>query len=120
MNLRLIPPTSNIVERFFSIMKLVLNPRRLRLYPYHLECLMFARYNADYWNVDSVLEAIINSRARMNHDNQNNNQIIGELIENDLNDASTEENEAEFEIGIDFEGYDPLHDQAFNELNDQS
>ncbi|ETN06302.1 hypothetical protein PPTG_13659 [Phytophthora nicotianae INRA-310] len=52
--LRSIPPTSNAVERLFSIARAVLRLERHRLSPMTLEMILFLRINSAYWNVATV------------------------------------------------------------------
>ena len=52
-NVSQIPPTSNIVERLFSSARLVLTDYRKSMTPYTFECVMFLKFNRNYW--DNVL-----------------------------------------------------------------
>ncbi|EGZ06639.1 hypothetical protein PHYSODRAFT_340857 [Phytophthora sojae] len=52
-----IPPTSNVVERFFSIARATFGLQRHALQPYTLEMLLFLRQNADYWDARTVESA---------------------------------------------------------------
>ncbi|EGZ14217.1 hypothetical protein PHYSODRAFT_415288, partial [Phytophthora sojae] len=52
--LRSIPPTSNVVERFFSVARITLGHERNGLHPITLEQILFLRQNASYWNVGTV------------------------------------------------------------------
>ncbi|ETK89754.1 hypothetical protein F441_06442 [Phytophthora nicotianae CJ01A1] len=49
-----IPPTSNIVERLFSVARSVLRHERHRLSPMMLEMILFLKANGSYWNVATV------------------------------------------------------------------
>ncbi|OWY98402.1 hypothetical protein PHMEG_00030847, partial [Phytophthora megakarya] len=49
-----IPPTSNAVERLFSVACAVLRLERHRLSPMTLEMILFLKINSDYWNVATV------------------------------------------------------------------
>ena len=49
-----IPPTSNICERSFSVAKQIRSPQRSRLFPVHLEGIMFLKLNPQYWDVKVV------------------------------------------------------------------
>ncbi|KAE8972872.1 hypothetical protein PR002_g26375 [Phytophthora rubi] len=51
---RLVPPTSNTVERLFSQCKLVLTPQRRAMLPANFEQLTFLRVNRSMWNVGTV------------------------------------------------------------------
>jgi hypothetical protein len=53
VNVSQIPPTSNIVERLFSSARLVLTDYRKSMTPYTFECVMFLKFNRNYW--DNVL-----------------------------------------------------------------
>jgi hypothetical protein len=53
INVSQIPPTSNIVERLFSAARLVLTDYRKSMTPYTFECVMFLKFNRNYW--DNVL-----------------------------------------------------------------
>ena len=53
INVSQIPPTSNIVERLFSSARLVLTDYRKSMTPYTFECVMFLKFNRNYW--DNVL-----------------------------------------------------------------
>ncbi|GMF51762.1 unnamed protein product [Phytophthora fragariaefolia] len=52
-----IPPTSNMVERFFSIARTTFGQQRRFLQPYTLEMLLFLRQNDDYWDAHTVESA---------------------------------------------------------------
>ncbi|POM72523.1 Hypothetical protein PHPALM_10748 [Phytophthora palmivora] len=52
-----IPPTSNVVERFFSVARSTFGQQRRSLQPYTLEMLLFLRQNADYWDARTVESA---------------------------------------------------------------
>ncbi len=45
-----IPPTSNIVERVFSVARLVLTDYRKSMSPYTFECVMFLKMNRKLWD----------------------------------------------------------------------
>lgn len=49
-----IPPTSNKVERLFSVARGVLRHQRRRLSPMTLEMILFLKVNAIYWDVSTV------------------------------------------------------------------
>ena len=50
--------TSVIVERFFSLCKLVLNDRRASLTPWMFECIMFLKVSKDYWTIEDTAMAL--------------------------------------------------------------
>ncbi|ETN14470.1 hypothetical protein PPTG_07517 [Phytophthora nicotianae INRA-310] len=52
--LHAIPPTSNIVERLFSVARMVLRYERNRLTPLVLEMILFLKVNSLYWDVTTV------------------------------------------------------------------
>ncbi|KAG3083336.1 hypothetical protein PI124_g18863 [Phytophthora idaei] len=52
--LHAIPPTSNIVERLFSIARAVLHHERQRLSPIMLEMIVFLKMNSSYYDVATV------------------------------------------------------------------
>ncbi|RLN27041.1 hypothetical protein BBJ28_00008205 [Nothophytophthora sp. Chile5] len=52
--LRCIPPTSNTVERFFSVARVTFGHERNSLHPLTLEQILFLRQNATYWDVRAV------------------------------------------------------------------
>jgi len=49
-----IPPMSNIVERLFSVARMVLRYERNRMTPLTLEMVMFLKVNESYWDVTTV------------------------------------------------------------------
>ncbi|KUF77507.1 hypothetical protein AM587_10002609 [Phytophthora nicotianae] len=51
---KLVPPTSNTVERLFSQCKLVLTPQRRGMHAARFEQLAFLRVNRGMWNVSTV------------------------------------------------------------------
>lgn len=51
-------PTSNIVERLFSIAKHVLSDRRKGMTPYHLELLLFLRCDKSLWSEMTLQEIL--------------------------------------------------------------
>jgi hypothetical protein len=53
--LEAIPPTSNEVERLFSVARAVLHLERHRLSPMTLEMILFLKVNSSNWNVDSCV-----------------------------------------------------------------
>jgi hypothetical protein len=55
----LIPPTSNIVERFFSITKLTYDELHRSLLVETLETILFLRVNKNYWNQQTIQVLIL-------------------------------------------------------------
>ncbi|ETN06716.1 hypothetical protein PPTG_12757 [Phytophthora nicotianae INRA-310] len=53
-----IPPTSNKVERLFSMARMIMRYERNRLSPLMLEMLLFLKINSSYWDVTTV-DAVI-------------------------------------------------------------
>ena len=60
LDLAQLPVTSNIVERFFSEVKINLTYLRNRLLPSTLETIMFLKMNSPFWNKMTVHKAIRN------------------------------------------------------------
>jgi hypothetical protein len=58
INLEFIPPTSNIVERLFSSARLVLTDYRKSMSPYTFECVMFLKFNASLWDINTVSKIV--------------------------------------------------------------
>ena len=58
-----IPPTSNIVERIFSTARLILTDYRKSMSPYTFECVMFLKFNREYWDCCSVSKLVAKLRA---------------------------------------------------------
>ncbi|EGZ20189.1 hypothetical protein PHYSODRAFT_245860 [Phytophthora sojae] len=52
--LKSIPPTSNVVERFFSIARVTFGHQRDGLLPRTLETILFLRQNRSYWDATTV------------------------------------------------------------------
>ncbi|EGZ27413.1 hypothetical protein PHYSODRAFT_471883 [Phytophthora sojae] len=52
--LKSIPPTSNVVERFFSIARVTFGHQRHGLLPRTLETILFLRQNRSYWDATTV------------------------------------------------------------------
>ena len=52
--LRSVPPTSNVVERFFSMARVTFGHERNSLLPETLEQILFLRQNSSYWDVRTV------------------------------------------------------------------
>ncbi|KAG3203567.1 hypothetical protein PC128_g2509 [Phytophthora cactorum] len=52
-----IPPTSNVVERFFSVARTTFGMQRHSLQSYTLEMLLFLRQNTGYWDARTVESA---------------------------------------------------------------
>ncbi|OWY93044.1 hypothetical protein PHMEG_00037701, partial [Phytophthora megakarya] len=45
-----IPPTSNAVERFFSVARVTFDHQRYSMLPLTLENIVFLREDSSYWN----------------------------------------------------------------------
>lgn len=56
-----IPPTSNTVERLFSVAKHTLFHHRQRMLPIHLETVLFLKMNRRFWDANTVA-AIVNAK----------------------------------------------------------
>ncbi|ETK87757.1 hypothetical protein L915_07854 [Phytophthora nicotianae] len=52
---KMVPPTSNTVERLFSRCKVVLTPQRTCMLPANFEMLAFLRVDRDLWNAASLI-----------------------------------------------------------------
>jgi hypothetical protein len=60
-SLRWIPPTSNVVERLFSLARLSLGDLRKSMTPMHLEGLVYLKCNKDLWDlafVDKIVKKV--------------------------------------------------------------
>ncbi|OQR89858.1 hypothetical protein ACHHYP_05992 [Achlya hypogyna] len=57
IDLSFVLPTSNIVERLFSVVKYILTDTRKHMHPINFEMVIFLRSNK-YWGVDTVAESI--------------------------------------------------------------
>lgn len=64
MDLKFVPPTSNIVERLFSQAKLYMTPLRKSMEPKHLEMLLFLRCNRNLWDEKLLLCAYNEEKAK--------------------------------------------------------
>ena len=61
-NVDWIPPTSNVVERFFSLCKQVYTKYRKRLLPVNLEMQLFLKLHSDFWSHDMrLVSKVVNS-----------------------------------------------------------
>ncbi|KAG6954666.1 hypothetical protein JG688_00012242, partial [Phytophthora aleatoria] len=49
-----IPPTSNVVDKLFSVARGVLRHERRRMSPMTLDMILFLKVNASYWDVATV------------------------------------------------------------------
>ncbi|ETV75777.1 hypothetical protein H257_10148 [Aphanomyces astaci] len=54
MDLRFLRPTSNICERFFSVVKHALSDNRSRILPKNIEAQMFLHFNAEFWTAEDI------------------------------------------------------------------
>ena len=59
MNLDWIPATSVLAERSFSQSGLIYTELRQSMTPYHLECVMFLKYNRHLWSAKTINDLII-------------------------------------------------------------
>jgi len=57
IDLGFIVPTSNCVERFFSVAKYVYSPNRQSLLPMNLEAVLFLKVNKALWDKKIAVEA---------------------------------------------------------------
>ena len=62
-----VSPTSNIVERLFSITGIIMRPHRRQMDPWSLELLIMLRANKDMWSY-GTLQKIIDARKKENRD----------------------------------------------------
>jgi hypothetical protein len=53
---KMVPPTSNTMERLFSQCKLILTPQRACMLPANFEMLAFLRVNRDLWNASTLVD----------------------------------------------------------------
>ena len=53
-----ISPTSNVVERLFSLAKLVFSNVRRSLLPRNLEMILFLKTNRDLWDLELVAKVV--------------------------------------------------------------
>ena len=58
VNLKIVLPTSNVVERLFSCAKLILTDLRASLSPKNFEMLIFLKVNMEFWNIQTVHKAM--------------------------------------------------------------
>src|SRR6476620_8166040 len=66
VDVRFIPPTSNIVERLFSAARLVLTDYQKCMSLYTFECIMFLMVNKTLWDSSLVSNIVLDmSRARV-------------------------------------------------------
>ena len=63
IDLDFLVPTSNCVERLFSIAKYVYTPERQRMLPMNLEMLLFLKVNEQIWTKKFVCEALQEARV---------------------------------------------------------
>jgi hypothetical protein len=60
---RHLPPTSNLVERFFSQAKFVLSPLRQKMLPANFEAVLYLKLNPAYWSADVVADVVHQSHV---------------------------------------------------------
>ena len=58
LDLHFLLPTSNLLERFFSVAGLALTNLRQRLTPEHLEQQLFLKANSKLWNIHTVSKVL--------------------------------------------------------------
>lgn len=81
VNTNFVIPTSNDVERLFSMSKRVFSAKRRGLSTLTLEALMFLKCNRDLWNLSSVSE-IVNSNTNEDDVNEDEHDV-NELDDDD-------------------------------------
>ena len=69
-NLKFIPPTSNVVERFFSVTKYVYSDHRQSMTIEHLENILFLKMHIDLWKPSDIQIIINNNKAK------NTNKVV--------------------------------------------
>ena len=85
INTKFLLPTSNDVERLFSMTKIIFNTKRRSLNPLTLEALVFLKRNRSLWNLAQVGVVV--------------NEISGE---DDLSyDESTDDDRSDDEFDVD-------------------
>jgi hypothetical protein len=62
-SLKHVSATSNVCERLFSRAKLIARDHRKHMSPYHLELLLFLRYNHDLWDAGLIEEILCEAPA---------------------------------------------------------
>ena len=50
---------SNIVERLFSRAKLIMRDHRKHMSPYHMELLLFLKFNRNLWGIPTIDDIIL-------------------------------------------------------------
>ena len=58
IDLRFIIPTSNCIERLFSMAKYVYTPHRQKMFPTNLEAVLFLRVNNALWPIRDVASTV--------------------------------------------------------------
>jgi hypothetical protein len=56
IDLKWINPTSNVVERFFSLLKRVYTPHRRGMNGDNLERILFLNVNRSFWKLDEIVQ----------------------------------------------------------------
>ena len=74
-NIDWIPATNSVVERAFSRAGIVLSDLRLRMTPFHFECVMMLYMNKKYWSIATVTAAIANA-TESDDDTEENNYLV--------------------------------------------
>lgn len=70
---RFITPTSNDVERLFSLAKRTYADNRKSMTVRTLESLLFLKANRDHWDINLVADAIKNSEEDLDSESDNEN-----------------------------------------------
>ena len=60
---RYLQPTSNLVERFFSVAGAAFGDLRQKLLPINLEMQLYLKINKRVWNKDTVMEVMVDAGA---------------------------------------------------------
>ena len=58
MNCQFLQPTSDLIERFFSMAGYTYSDYRQRITPEHLEEQLFPKAIAQFWNIDTVVDVL--------------------------------------------------------------
>ena len=59
-----VSPTSNIVERLFSVAGIIMRPHRRQMNPWSLELLIMLRANKDMWNYGTLQKLLTQGRRK--------------------------------------------------------
>jgi hypothetical protein len=101
MDLKFVIPDSNLCERLFSRAKIILSERRKAIVPYHLEALLFLKYNKKLWDENTIAKV----HCRQKKLNIAEQVLLGEEIIDDIEifneNINIDESEEEIEEEID-------------------